>query len=186
MTLARPPPRPGTHSLSRTSFRGSAATEESPGWFRRGNDNGAEITLSFSRFARESPGWFHRGNDNALPNPCVVAKYAQLPCFSFSDAIRFAGFASEARVEDSTATAWLLNDGELWVSASAVGCVPLRGGSPLREDDGGGDDPPASAVTNVVQLSRPRYRRTPVRISILTRHSEGAKRPKNPHVGLYR
>ena len=78
MTLARPPPRPGTHSLSRTSFRGSAATEESPGWFRRGNDNGAEITLSFSRFARESPCWLLKGNDVVLLCPCVVAKYAQL------------------------------------------------------------------------------------------------------------
>ena len=78
VTLARPPPRPGTHLLSRTSFRGSVATEESPGWFRRGNDNGAEIMLSFSRFTRESHWWLLTGNDVVLLCPCVVAKYAQL------------------------------------------------------------------------------------------------------------
>ena len=57
--------------LSRTSFRGSEATEESPGWFCRGNDDDAENLLSFSRSARESPGWLRESNDNVLRCPCL-------------------------------------------------------------------------------------------------------------------
>ena len=56
-------------TLSHVIQREPTATEESPGWFRRGNDNGAEITLSFPRFARESPGWLLKDNDNALLCP---------------------------------------------------------------------------------------------------------------------
>ena len=58
------------------------AGEESHRWLRRGNDNGSENLLSFSRSARESPGWFCHGDDGVLLCPsvgdCVVAKSAQL------------------------------------------------------------------------------------------------------------
>ena len=72
----------------------------------------------------ESPRWFHRGNDDVLPCPAssqsprgsafaLRRKLRSLPCSSFSDAIRFAGFASETRVGDSTGY-WRtpLNDGD--------------------------------------------------------------------------
>ena len=50
--------------------------------------------------------------------------------------------------------------------------LPQTGGSPLREDDGGGNDPPASTL-----------RRALLHSSASARHSEGAKRPKNPPNG---
>ena len=47
------------------------ATEESHGWFCRGDDDDVENLLSFSRSARESHCWLREYNDNALPCPCV-------------------------------------------------------------------------------------------------------------------
>ena len=68
----RPRTRPAPHSPLRTSFRGSGATEESPGWFVWGATIAAcQVLLSFSRSARESPRWFCRGSDDVLLCPCV-------------------------------------------------------------------------------------------------------------------
>ena len=51
-------------AVRRKRSRADFATTQSPEWFRRGNDDGAKIMLSFSRSARESPEWFRRGNDD--------------------------------------------------------------------------------------------------------------------------